>query len=62
MCCLEGQIASVVGASHSDFHVVEPSLLHSLDYLGIGVDLFQSILKKCLQGVSVISVCDFGSS
>ena len=62
VCCLGDQIASIVGAPHPDFHFVEPSLLHSLDYLGIGAELFQSILGECLHRVSAISVCDFSGS
>lgn len=59
ICCLGDQIASIVGATHPDFTFVETSVIHSLDYLGIRMDRFQSILTECLERVSSISVCDF---
>lgn len=59
VCCLGDQIATIVGAAHPDFVFVEPSILHSLDYLGIRQDRFLLILKDCLEAVSRISPLDW---
>ncbi|MHB1925777.1 MAG: hypothetical protein ACYCRD_00710 [Leptospirillum sp.] len=55
VCCLGDQIATILGTSHPDFPFVEPSILPSLDYLGIRQDHFQLILTYCLESVSRIS-------
>lgn len=59
VCCLGDQIATVVGASHPDYAFVEPSILHSLDYLGIRQDRFLLMLTDCLEAVSHISPLDW---
>ncbi len=59
ICCLGDQIAAIVGAPHPDYPFVEPALRKSLDYLGIKMSLFQSILEECLKRASSVSLCDF---
>lgn len=59
VCCLGDQMATIVGATHPDYAFVEPSILHSLDYLGIRQDRFLLMLTDCLEAVSHISPLDW---
>ena len=58
LCFIGDQIASAIGFSHPDYVFVDPDLPRALKHLGIDGDLFEKILRQCLERVAKMVVYD----
>ena len=52
------ELAVIAGAEHPDAIFVEPSLLLSLDFLGIARGQFRNILEECLEKAQTVTLVD----
>ena len=52
------ELAVIAGAEHPDAIFVEPSLLLSLDFLGITRGQFRNILEECLEKAQTVTLVD----
>ena len=54
------ELAVILGAEHPDSIFVEPSILLSLDFLGVNRSDFRKILEECLDKVQSVTFVDLG--